>query len=559
MNFQVTRPAYNKLSKGKAINVSHGALQNMSMTGGSIPIRIGENHIAKLQKAFKQNKGVRLTNEMVSNMDGGSILGSISSAFKSAGNAIKNTANKAGDAIKKSATQTGDAIKKSANQTGRAIEQTSNKVGLTKLLYQTGDTVKKVSNMVVEDLKKNSGARMEEIARYIPQEYVTTALTAAIRAPLLIAVGEPSASQIASSSAALVTDAAYSHNFEQAWTSEANKNSLIMSLENSARNAVNNAIHTGIDSAATSIVQGGIKSDNARRHAAASDQAKMMGLGFMSAIKKGVSTATKVGKKVGKSEMGKQFGSIAKDMAHEEIANKHMEYADRYGDSRLGSALVNTSADIAHRKVEGRGFLSIAKKVGSAAKKGVKKASKSSIAKEFGSVATPILKDMAHEEIANKHMEYADRYGDSRLGSALVNTSAEIAHRRVAEGRGLSGRGLSTGNGLVGRGVNDIPVGDTRGINMLVNFQSMGLRDKPIAIEEYEEDKSLSGRGFMPNKVVSVFGKGLSGKGLKGEGLKGEGLKGEGLKGGSIRPARFVKGSPEAKAHMAAIRAKKNK
>lgn len=561
MRYNVSRPQFNKLSKGQSINVSHGFLRSGGdMSGKGFAVDFATDMEKRINSAIRNNKGIRVRPQDVS-VNGGSILGSISSAFKSAGNTIKKTATKAGDAIKKSANQTGQAIRKSAIQTGDKIMDTADDLGITDFVKMSAAQVKKTTDAIITDLKKNSGARMEQIAKYIPREYVETALAAAIRVPLLIAVGEPSASTMASTAALTFTDAAYDHDFEQAWTSEANKESLLNSLRESAQASVNRAIHASIDAGTTSLVQSGIRSDNQRRHDAAAAEAKMLGLGFMSMAKKGVSAVKKGAKKASKSSIAKELGSVAtpilKDMAHEEIANRHMQMAERYGDNRLNDALIKKSAEIAHRKVEGQGFLSAAKKGLSAAKKGAKSVAKSSIAKELKAVAKPIAQDMLHEEIANRHMEMADRYGDSRLGSALINKSADIAHRRV-QGDGLLGGSL---------GYADQIGSDTRGLNYLVNFPSIGLRDQNY-VDSYtdfaEGYENMSGAGF-----AYAHGRGLDGRGLRGNGLDGGSLGlllasaskafGKGLSGKGVSK-RPVKGSAEAKAwgeRMRALRKKK--
>jgi hypothetical protein len=560
MRYNVSRPQFNKLSKGQSINVSHGFLRSGGdMSGKGFAVDFATDMEKRINSAIRNNKGIRVRPQDVS-VNGGSILGSISSAFKSAGNTIKKTATKAGDAIKKSANQTGSQIRKTAIQTGDKIMDTADDLGITDFVRMSAAQVKKTTDAIITDLKKNSGARMEQIAKYIPREYAETALAAALRVPLLVVVGDPAASTMASTAALTITDAAYDHDFEQAWTSEANKESLLNSLKESAQASVNRAIHSSIDAGTTSLVQSGIRSNNQRRHDAAAAEAKMLGLGFMSSLKKGASAVSKTAKKASKSSIAKELGSVAtpilKDMAHEEIANRHVQMAERYGDNRLNDALIKKSAEIAHRKVEGQGFLSMAKKGLSSAKKAGKSMAKSSIAKELSSVAKPIAQDMLHEEIANRHMEMADRYGDSRLGSALINKSADIAHRRV-QGQGLRG-------GSLGYGYADQIGSDTRGLNYLVNFPSIGLRDQNY-VDSYtdfvEGSENMSGAGAFGY----AHGRGLSGKGLRGDGLgmllasasalAGKGLRGSGLKGSG----RFVKGSQEAKDYMASLRAKRMK
>ena len=155
---------------------------------------------------------------------------------------------------------------------------------------------------------------------------------------------------------------------------------------------------------------------------------------------------------------------------------------------------------------------------------------------------------MLHEEIANRHMEMADRYGDNRLSSALINKSADIAHRRV-EGQGLRGGSLGYANQIGS---------DTRGLNYLVNFPSIGLRDQNY-VDSYtdfaEGTENMNGAGF-----TYAHGRGLRGDGLKGGSLgmllaSAASLAGKGLRGSG----RFVKGSAEAKAYMASLRAKRTK
>ena len=563
MRYNVSRPQFNKLSKGQSINVSHGFLRSGGdMSGKGFAVDFATDMEKRINSAIRNNKGIRVRPQDVS-VNGGSILGSISSAFKSAGNTIKKTATKAGDAIKKSANQTGSQLRKTANQTGSQIRktaiQTGDKImdtaddlGITDFVRMSAAQVKKTTDAIITDLKKNSGARMEQIAKYVPREYAETALAAALRVPLLVVIGDPMASTMASTAALTITDAAYDHDFEQAWTSEANKESLLNSLKESAQASVNRAIHSSIDAGTTSLVQSGIRSNNQQRHDAAAAEAKMLGLGFMSSLKKGASAVSKTAKKASKSSIAKELGSVAtpilKDMAHEEIANRHMQMAERYGDNRLNNALIKKSAEIAHRKVEGQGFLSAAKKGLSAAKKGAKSVAKSSIAKELKAVAKPIAQDMLHEEIANRHMEMADRYGDNRLSSALINKSADIAHRRV-EGQGLRGGSLGYANQIGS---------DTRGLNYLVNFPSIGLRDQNY-VDSYtdfaEGTENMNGAGF-----TYAHGRGLRGDGLKGGSLgmllaSAASLAGKGLRGSG----RFVKGSAEAKAYMASLRAKRTK
>jgi hypothetical protein len=555
MRFNVSRPQFNKLSKGQSINLSHGALrEGGDMSGRGFAVDFAQGLEKKINTAIRNNKGIRIKPSDVS-VNGGSILGSISSAFKSAGNTIKKTATKAGDAIKKSANQTGQAIKKSAIQTGDKIVDISDDIGLTKLINLTATQTKKITNDIITDLKKNSGKRMEMLARYIPREYVETALDATIRTALLYAVGPQQADIIASTASLTLTDALYDHDFEQSFTSEANKESLLNSLKDSAKESVNRIIHSAIDAGATSLVQSGIRSDNQRRHDAVSAEAKMMGLGFMSTLKKGASAVKKGAKKASKSSIAKELGAVAtpilKDMAHEEIETRNNQMLERYGNNRLNDALIKKSTEIAHRKVEGRGFLSMAKKGLSAAKKTGKSMAKSSIAKELSSVAKPIAQDMLHEEIANRHMEMADRYGDSRLGSALVNKSADIAHRRV-QGKGIRGGSILDGS------YTDLPeIGsDTRGLNFLANFQSMGLRDKN-QVDSFtdfaEGTETMSGMGLKGNGFAYAHGRGLNGGNI----LSSLSLLAQGK--GIVGRGRFAKGSQEAKDYMASLRAKRMK
>ena len=485
MRFNVSRPQFNKLSKGQSINLSHGALrEGGDMSGRGFAVDLAQGLEKKINTAIRNNKGIRVRPQDVS-VNGGSILGSISSAFKSAGNTIKKTATKAGDAIKKSANQTESQLRKTANQTGSQIRktaiQTGDKImdtaddlGITDFVKMSSAQVKKTTDAIITDLKKNSGKRMEQIAKYVPREYAETALAAALRVPLLVVVGDPVASTMASTAALTITDAAYDHDFEQAWTSEANKQSLINSLKESAQASVNRAINSSIDAGTTSLVQSGIRSDNQRRHDAVSAEAKMMGLGFLSSAKKGFSAVKKAGKKV----------------------------------------------------------------------------SKSSIAKELGSVATPILKDMAHEEINKRNNQMLERYGDNRLNDALIRKSSDIAHRRV-QGKGLRGGNIMDGS------YTDLPdVGsDTRGLNFLANFQSMGLRDQnqTDSFTDFAEGRSnMSGMGLRGSGFAYAHGRGLKGDGMNGGNIlaslaslsQGRGLDGKGLTG----KGRFAKGSLEAKA-----------
>ena len=77
MNLNVSRPQFNKLTKGKAINVSHGALMKGGYEGRGFSISINQPHIPKISKAIKIGKGIRIGHDDVS-FNGGSILGSIS-------------------------------------------------------------------------------------------------------------------------------------------------------------------------------------------------------------------------------------------------------------------------------------------------------------------------------------------------------------------------------------------------------------------------------------------------------------------------------------------------
>jgi hypothetical protein len=544
---RLTKPQFNKLSRGQSINLSHNALrEGGDMSGKGIAVDFAQGLEKKINTAIRNNKGIRIKPSDVS-VNGGSILGSISSAFNKAGSAIKKTATKAGDAIKKSANQTGQAIKTTSTKVGDAIMDVSDDIGLTKLINLTATQTKKITNDIVQDIKKQSGSRMEQISKYIPREYVETALASAIRVPLLIAVGEPNASTMSSSIANLAVNTAYNHDFEQAWTSEANKESLLNSLKDSAKESVNRIIHSAIDSGTTSLVQSGIRSDNQRRHDAVSRDAQMLGLGFMSMAKKGVSAVKKGAKKASKSSIAKELGSVAtpvlRDIAHEEINTRNNQMLERFGDNRLNDALIRKSSEIAHRRVEGKGFLSMAKKAGSAVKKAGKK---SSILKELSSVAKPIAQDMLHEEIANRHMEMADRYGDNRLGSALINKSADIAHRRVQ------------GNGILGGAIPDNSQGYLRGVNNSVNWASMGMM---------QVGNGIRGDGIKGNGFAYAHGRGIHGDGIDGRGIDGgnlglvlasasKALSGKGIVG---KGGRFAKGSQEAKDYMASLRAKRMK
>jgi hypothetical protein len=125
------------------------------------------------------------------------------------------------------------------------------------------------------------------------------------------------------------------------------------------------------------------------------------------------------------------------------------------------------------------------------------------------------------------------------LGSALINKSADIAHRRIE------------GNGLLGGSINE--QGYLRGLNDSVNFASIGM--VPVT------GSGLKGNGGFKY----AHGRGLDGRGIYGDGLgmllasasalAGKGLSGKGLSG----KGRFVKGSQEAKDYMASLRAKRMK
>lgn len=167
------------------------------------------------------------------------------------------------------------------------------------------------------------------------------------------------------------------------------------------------------------------------------------GINF-SKITKGL---TKTAKKIGKNPMVKELAGsmkpILQEMAHDEISKAHSSLASQYGGNKLADALLNKSAEIAHNKVSGTGLSKTFSKI----TKSVKKIGKNPMVKEIASIATPILKEMAHDEIAKAHSSLATEYGGkSKLTDALLNKSAEIAHNRVS-GAGISDlRSQSLGN-----------------------------------------------------------------------------------------------------------------
>ena len=163
---------------------------------------------------------------------------------------------------------------------------------------------------------------------------------------------------------------------------------------------------------------------------------------------------SKTAKKIGRElrPLSRALKQTARDMAHEKIAEAHMAGAERYGDDPRYATLMNMSADIAHRNVEGP--RSGGKLFGK-----IKKAFNSRTAKKIGRELRPLsramkqtARDMAHEKIAEAHMAGAERYGDDPRYAAMMNMGADIAHRNVEGPRTAPQYGYGLGAGCWGRG-----------------------------------------------------------------------------------------------------------
>ena len=157
---------------------------------------------------------------------------------------------------------------------------------------------------------------------------------------------------------------------------------------------------------------------------------------------------------------------MAKEKAHQKIAEAHMAGAERLGPEYAD--LLNASAELAHSKTASVGADRGMKKGGKITDK-IRKALYSKDAKKIGRELRPvtrILKDMAkekaHQKIAEAHMAGAERLGPEYAD--LLNASAELAHSKTARvgadrayGSGLGcglGAGYLTGAGFYGLGMN---------------------------------------------------------------------------------------------------------
>jgi hypothetical protein len=165
---------------------------------------------------------------------------------------------------------------------------------------------------------------------------------------------------------------------------------------------------------------------------------------------------SKTAKKIGRElrPVTRIMKDIAKEKAHEKIAEAHMAGAERYGSDPRMMDLINASANLAHEKTARVGA---DRAHGGALYDSIKKALYSKGAKKLGRELRPvtrimkdIAKEKAHQKIAEAHMAGAERYGDDPAMASLLNATAGLAHEKTASvgadrGRRVHGYGLGCG------------------------------------------------------------------------------------------------------------------
>ena len=165
----------------------------------------------------------------------------------------------------------------------------------------------------------------------------------------------------------------------------------------------------------------------------------MEGGSIFKKAKKGLKSkgAIKLGREL--QPLSRELKSVGREMAHEKIAEAHQDYADRYGDDERSARLINTMANYSHQKV------------GNGIGKKLKKIFSSKTAKKIGRELKPLTralkstgKELLHEQLANMHMQGADRYGDDPRLANLMNIGADIGHSNI-QGFGFGGCGLGAG------------------------------------------------------------------------------------------------------------------
>jgi len=155
-------------------------------------------------------------------------------------------------------------------------------------------------------------------------------------------------------------------------------------------------------------------------------------------------TAKKIGREL--KPVGRILKQVGKEMAHNKIADLHMNAIDNYGDDEHNARAINALTSYGHSKVGGK--VGIGKKIA--------RAFRSKTAKRIGRDMKPLSRelkqigrDVAHEKLAEAHMNMADRYGDNEHAANAINSLSNYGHSRIG------GNGLYAGAGIyAGRGMN---------------------------------------------------------------------------------------------------------
>lgn len=143
-------------------------------------------------------------------------------------------------------------------------------------------------------------------------------------------------------------------------------------------------------------------------------------------------------------------------------------------------------------------------------------------------------------------------YYGGRLIKGSPEAKAYMARLRAMRGRGIKGYGIE-GRGIIGRGIQGYGI-EGRGIQgygYIGGKRGWLVKGSPEA-KRYM--RKLRNRRKKRTRGSGIYGYGIEGRGIKGYGIEGRGIQGYGYSGG-----RLVKGSPEAKAYMARLRAMRGK
>lgn len=184
-------------------------------------------------------------------------------------------------------------------------------------------------------------------------------------------------------------------------------------------------------------------------------------------------TAKKIGREL--KPVSRILKQVGREIAHEKLADMHMDAVDRYGDNAHQATALNALANYGHHKIGGRLRVNASKAgdlikntarrlvgavrpIGSEMGQVVKTGGKLGLSKKFkkrlakdlsplGNELGNIGREMAHEKIAETHMNMADRYGDDERSARALNALASYGHNKVGSGL-YAGAGLYAGRGM---------------------------------------------------------------------------------------------------------------